>query len=141
MKNTLGFLLFFGIQFLAAQTIEGEWYTVDDRTGVEKAIISVYKENGKLHGKLKKVLVDDAECCVECDGAVYGTPYEGLMIFENLELNSNNEYKGKSLFDPEQCMTFKCKVWLSEDNPNELKVRGYLAFIFRTQTWKRKRIS
>ncbi|RPG32505.1 MAG: DUF2147 domain-containing protein, partial [Muricauda sp. TMED12] len=45
--------------------------------------------------------------------------------------------KGDRLFDPEQAMTFRGRVWLDEDNENLLKVRGYLAFLYRTQTWHR----
>jgi uncharacterized protein (DUF2147 family) len=29
-------------------------------------------------------------------------------------------------------------MWLEEDNMDELKVRGYIYFLFRTQTWLRQ---
>jgi len=28
-------------------------------------------------------------------------------------------------------------MWFDEDNMSELKVRGYILFLFRTQTWLR----
>ena len=64
-------------------------------------------------------------------------PILGMKIIEDVEHVGNGEWKGKTLFDPEQAMTFRCKLWLNPDNPDELKVRGYLAFIYRTQTWIR----
>ena len=33
---------------------------------------------------------------------------------------------------------YDCEMWLEEDNMDELKVRGYIYFLFRTQTWLRQ---
>ncbi len=122
-----------------AQSVFGRWKTIDDRTGKPKAIIAIYQEDDMLHGKVVEILEPGREdaVCDKCDGELRDQPILGMTILENLEQGSKGVWKGKTLFDPEQAMTFRCKIWLNPNNPDELKVRGYLAFIFRTQTWVR----
>lgn len=122
-----------------SQGIFGKWKTIDDRTGKPKAIISIYEEDGLMHGHVVKILEEGKEnaVCEKCEGDKKDQPIVGMKIIEDVEHIGNGEWKGKTLFDPEQAMTFRCKLWLNPDNPDELKVRGYLAFIYRTQTWIR----
>ncbi|MEA1786885.1 DUF2147 domain-containing protein [Arenibacter sp. GZD96] len=131
--------LFFFVLIAKAQSILGQWKTVDDRHNLEKAVIEVYKENGNYHGKVIKILEKGKTeaTCEKCSDERKGQPILGMKIIENLQENGKGQYKGNTLFDPEQAMTFKCKIWLNPDNPNELKVRGYLALFYRTQTWIR----
>mgnify|MGYP003648120778 FL=1 len=123
----------------SAQSIFGKWKTIDDRTGNPKAIISIYEEDGLMYGHVVEILEEGREdmVCGKCEGDKKDQPIVGMKIIEDVEHIGNGEWKGKTLFDPEQAMTFRCKLWLNPDNPNELKVRGYLAFIYRTQTWLR----
>ncbi|NKI27291.1 DUF2147 domain-containing protein [Arenibacter sp. 6A1] len=122
-----------------AQNVFGTWKTIDDRTGNPKAIINIYKEDGLMHGQVVEILEEGREdaVCTKCEGDRQGEPILGMKIIEGLEKNDKGEWKGSTLFDPEQAMTFRCKIWLNPENPDELKVRGYLAFIYRTQTWIR----
>ncbi|WP_394971464.1 DUF2147 domain-containing protein [uncultured Croceitalea sp.] len=128
-----------GFQQLASQEIIGKWRTIDDRNGVTKAIVELYKENGLLSGRVLKILEKGKEnaLCIKCKGALKDKPVEGMQIIFSFKETEKGIYKGKKLFDPEQAMTFKGKIWLDPDNPNQLKVRGYLAFLYRTQTWLR----
>ncbi|MDL5511710.1 DUF2147 domain-containing protein [Arenibacter sp. M-2] len=123
----------------SGQSIFGKWKTIDDRTGNPKAIISIYEEDGLMYGHVVEILEEGKEnaVCVKCDGDKKNQPIVGMKIIEDVEHIGNGEWKGKTLFDPEQAMAFRCKLWLNPDNPDELKVRGYLAFIYRTQTWIR----
>ena len=132
-------LLVLFCQISMAQSVFGKWKTVDDRTGKPKAVVSVYEEDGLMYGKIETILEVGKEdaLCVKCDGDRKDQPIVGMTIIDGLKKNKDNEWKGKTLFDPEQAMTFRCKVWLNPDNSNELKVRGYLAFLYRTQTWLR----
>lgn len=124
---------------VSSQSIFGKWKTIDDRTGNPKAIISIYEKDGLMYGHVVKIVEQGKEnsLCVKCDGDKKDQPVVGMTIIEGLKENDDGEWKGKTLFDPEQAMTFRCKIWLNPDNLNELKVRGYLAFIYRTQTWIR----
>ncbi len=121
------------------QSIFGKWKTIDDRTGNPKAIIDIYEKDGLMYGHVVQILEKGKEnsLCTKCDGELKDKPVLGMTIIEAAKETSKGVYKGKKLFDPEQAMTFRCKIWLNPDNPNELKVRGYLAFLYRTQTWLR----
>jgi len=132
-------MCFLCFQLTWSQTVFGKWKTVDDRNGITKAIIEIYKENGLLQAKVVKILEEGKENskCTKCDGELKDKPIEGMKIMDDFEHNGKGEYKGDRLFDPEQGMTFRGKVWLDEDDGNRLKVRGYLAFLHRTQTWHR----
>lgn len=122
-----------------AQSVFGKWKTIDDRNGQPKAIIKVYKEDNKMQGVVQKILEEGREdaVCEKCEGERKDKAIVGMKIIEDIEHEEDGVWKGKHLFDPEQAMTFRCRIWLNPDNPNELKVRGYLAFIYRTQTWLR----
>ncbi|MDO6517112.1 Uncharacterized conserved protein, DUF2147 family [Zobellia uliginosa] len=122
-----------------SQGVFGKWKTIDDRTGKPKAIIEIYEEDGKMHGKVIEIVEEGKEnfVCTKCEGDLKDKPVLGMTIIEGAEHHGNGVYKGDRLFDPQQAMTFRCKIWLNPDNPDELKVRGYLAFIYRTQTWIR----
>lgn len=130
------FLIF---QMTWSQTVFGKWKTVDDRNGITKAIIEIYKENGRMHAKVIEILEDGKQgaLCTKCKGELKDKPILGMNIMNDFEKNDKGVYKGDRLFDPEQGMTFKGRVWLDEANENRLKVRGYLAFLYRTQTWHR----
>lgn len=139
LSNCLFPLCFLFFQLTWSQTVFGKWKTVDDRNGITKAIIEIYKENGLLQAKVVKILEKGKEGskCTKCDGELKDKPIEGMKIMDDFEHNGKGEYKGNRLFDPEQGMTFRGKVWLDENDVNRLKVRGYLAFLHRTQTWHR----
>ena len=46
-------------------------------------------------------------------------------------------YKQGTIFDPERGKKFKCRLALTDDDPDVLQVRGYIAFLYATQYWKR----
>lgn len=122
-----------------SQSIFGKWKTVDDRNGVVKAIVELYEKDGKMQGKVLKIMEKGKEdmLCVKCEGELKNQPINGMQIIYSFEETEKGIYRGKKLFDPEQAMTFKGKVWLDPEDSDKLKVRGYLAFLYRTQTWLR----
>ena len=138
-KQILVLIGFISVNMTSSQTVFDEWKTIDDRTGLPKGIIKIYEYDGKMYGKVVKILEEGKEdvLCTKCDGDLKDTPVLGMKIIKGAEKQDDGHWKGKHLFDPEQAMTFRCKIWLNPDNPDELKVRGYLAFIYRTQTWLR----
>ena len=122
-----------------SQSVFAKWKTIDDRTGDPKAIINIYEKEGLMFGEVSKIVEPGKEnsFCTKCDGDMKDLSVIGMTIIKDGIKNTDNQWKGKFLFDPEQAMTFRFKIWLNPDNSNELKVRGYLAFLFRTQTWLR----
>ena len=133
-------LLLFAVGELPAQSVFGTWKTIDDRTGKAKAIVDIYKDDsGLMDGKIVEIVEEGKEdfVCEKCEGERKDEPVLGMTIIEDAEHKGDGVYKGDTLFDPQQAMTFRCKIWLNPDNPDELMVRGYWAFVYRTQTWKR----
>lgn len=119
--------------------IEGKWVTIDDETGIEKSEIVLYIEDGKLYGKIERLLLpeDQGKRCMACKGDRYNQPIEGLLIVEGLKKDGDSWTKGK-ITDPANGKSYDCTIKL--DDPQTLNVRGYLGFslLGRTQVWKRK---
>lgn len=122
----------------AQQQIVGQWKTIDDTTGEPRSIVEIYKKGNKLFGKIMQIL-DEAErnkLCVECNGSDHNKPIEGMVIIKELE-KDGNQYEDGTIMDPENGKVYRCKIWINEENPNVLNVRGYIAFLYRTQKWIR----
>tara|TARA_R110002050_G_scaffold100580_2_gene208255 strand:+ start:41435 stop:41872 length:438 start_codon:yes stop_codon:yes gene_type:complete len=138
-KQILFLFGLFSANIGVSQGVFDEWKTIDDRTGKPKGVIKIYQHKGEMYGKVVAILEEGKEdvTCTKCEGDLKDKPVLGMTIIEGAVEHEDGEWKGKRLFDPEQAMTFRCKIWLNPDNPDELKVRGYLAFIYRTQTWLR----
>jgi uncharacterized protein (DUF2147 family) len=132
----LGLFCCFG---LAGQSVVGTWRTVDDQSGKPKALVEIFTKGGKLYGKIREVLVKEVENprCIKCEGDLKDEPIEGMTIIDGLESSGSNEWRGDELLNPEEGKWYRCRIWLDPENPDILKVRGYLAFFYRTQTWYR----
>lgn len=122
----------------SAQDVTGKWKTVDDETGEEKSIVEIYKQNGKIYGKVVEILNPDKKdaVCLDCPGDDNGKPVLGLVILKGLE-KDGDEYDDGTIMDPNNGKVYKCYIELEE--ANKLKVRGYIGFslLGRTQYWNR----
>lgn len=140
MKNILSTLaiVLLTVTTLSAQSVLGKWKTIDDNTGEAKSIVEIYEKDGKVHGKIKEIFNKDRSdaLCVECEGADKDKPVLGMVIIRGLE-KDGDEYNGGKVLDPENGTFYKCYITLEE--PNKLKVRGYVGFSMfgRTQYWLR----
>ena len=47
------------------------------------------------------------------------------------------EWEDGTICDPKNGKVYDCEMWIEEDDPNTLYVRGYILFLFRTQEWHR----
>lgn len=126
-------------QSIVSQTIFGKWKTVDDETGEEKSIVEIYKEDGKVFGKIIEIFdpVKRDLPCEFCEGEDYNKPVLGLNIIKDME-KSGDVYKKGTVVNPEDGKVYDCRIKLDDDNPNRLQLRGYIAFFYRTQYWIRK---
>ncbi len=140
MKTKLFLLLtiLFSICTYSQKTIIGKWKTIDDSTKEAKSIVELYKLNNEYFGKITTILndADKDKVCIKCNGTDKNKPIEGLIIIKKLSKNEN-VYNDGTITDPENGKTYTCKIWLDEKNENILNVRGYIAFLYRTQQWKR----
>lgn len=125
--------------FLQTPSVEGTWVNIDDETGVAKSEIELYVEQGKLYGRVLRLLLpkDQGKKCVNCKGKDQNKPIEGLLIVRGLSRDDTAWTDGK-IMDPANGKSYDCTIQL--EDPNTLNVRGFLGFSFlgRTQVWKRK---
>ncbi|WP_027391114.1 DUF2147 domain-containing protein [Aquimarina latercula] len=120
----------------AQNEIVGKWKTIDDNTGEPRSIVEIYKKGNKLFGRIDRILKesDRKQLCKECEGDDYNQPIEGMVIIKDLQ-KDGDEYEDGTIMDPENGKVYRCKIWIEENDPNTLNVRGYIAFLFRTQKW------
>ncbi|BAO56485.1 DUF2147 domain-containing protein [Nonlabens marinus] len=140
MKNiAIMMLVFFAFAKAYSQDVTGKWKTIDENSGEVKSHVEIYKKGDSYYGKVLKVLAKDAPenpKCVECEGKLKDQPIEGMVIIKDLK-KQGKMYKEGTVIDPENGKSYDCKIWLNEDNPDVLMVRGYVLFLYRTQTWER----
>ncbi|WGF92502.1 DUF2147 domain-containing protein [Aequorivita marisscotiae] len=121
-----------------AQDVTGKWKTIDDETGEAKSIVEIYKNDGKIYGKVVEILnpAKKNAICNNCPGDDKGKPILGLVIIKGLE-KDGDEYNDGTIMDPNNGKVYKCYIEL--DGANKLNVRGYVGFSLfgRTQTWSR----
>jgi len=138
MKNICLIVLFLGGVNLQAQSIFGTWHTINEETGKPNSIIEIYEEDGVAHGKVVRILKEEDrdQKCTNCEGDLKDQPIEGLELMKGFEKNGH-EYVNGLITDPKSGKQYKSKIWIDETNPDRLKVRGYIAFFYKTQTWHR----
>lgn len=139
MKYSIALLLFFCAATLTrAQTITGVWKTVDDETGEAKSHLELFVADGKLYGKVVKLLKSAADKkCDKCPGDRKDQPILGMIVLVNMILK-DGYYQDGDILDPEKGKWYRCKLWLKDGDPNTLVVRGYLGPFYRTQNWYRQ---
>lgn len=127
--------------YLFAQTpIVGEWVTVDDKTGKQFSVVSIYQnENGLYEGKITELLVGSSdERCVACTGEDHNQPIEGLIIIRDMQLKKG-ELRGGKVLDPDNGKFYYGKIYLNDEG--NLVLRGSLdkaGVLGRSQTWLRR---
>lgn len=135
-RHLLPFVFFVVLSIAAtAQDIVGTWVTYDDKTDEPMSHVEVYKKNGRLYGKVVKVLAGDDTPCVNCKGDLKGKPVKGMEVFHGLTDNGTRWTQKKGVFDPNSGYTVDGEVWLSDKNT--MKVKGKIGLLSVTQTWKR----
>lgn len=123
--------------FSQSDAIVGKWVSVDDETGEMKSVIEIFEKEGLFYGTVYKILreTDNPDpICSECEDYRKGQKILGMELISRMKYNQkDNEYHKGEIMDPENGNVYDCKIWLADDG--NLKVRGYVAFFYRTQTW------
>lgn len=141
MKKIFVILVLVSTHFslIAQSDIFGKWKTVDDETGKVRSIVEIYEKNGKAFGKIAKIYTEAGEdqdpICDLCSDERKNKKIIGLEIIQGMEFNSDDkEWVDGEILDPENGKTYDCEIWRDND---KLKVRGYVSFFYRTQTWEK----
>ena len=119
--------------------IEGIWITQDDETGKKKSEVLLYRNEGKLYGKILNLLLeeDKGKLCVNCKRENKNLPIQGMVIIKDLKI-IDKSWEDGTILDPKSGKTYSCYITFEDENT--LKVRGYIGFslLGRTQKWIRK---
>lgn len=135
-------LLLPGIAVWAQPSVLGEWVTVDDATGEQWAIVTIYQaSNGLYYGTISTVLYQTANpeelLCTQCKGEDHRKPLEGLTIIRDMKMQ-NGELHGGHVLDPNNGKFYYGKIYLKN---GDLVLRGSLdkaGILGRSQKWHRK---
>ncbi|WP_313360299.1 DUF2147 domain-containing protein [Empedobacter sp.] len=139
MKKSILFGLFFMLTSLMyAQSPIGTWKTIDDETKQAKSYVEIFEKDGKLYGKVTKILTkgkEDAKC-TDCSGELKNKPILGMQILSGLK-KDGKEWNGGKIIDPNSGKEYKAKMSLNGND--KLDVRGFIgiSLVGRTQTWQR----
>lgn len=137
-----------GLLFIASHAVAQDqsailrkWKTIDDDTGKPKSVVELYMENGKMYGRVLKLFREPHEdqdpICKECDedDPRYNKRIIGMVIISDMVWDaSEGEFEDGEILDPAKGSVYDCEIWIDKDTGN-LRVRGYLYFLYRTQTW------
>ncbi|MBN8701634.1 MAG: DUF2147 domain-containing protein [Bacteroidetes bacterium] len=120
---------------MSAQSVVGKWKTIDDKTGKPKSVVEIFEKNGKLYGKIIKLFrtpqEDQDPICDKCDDDRKNKKIINMEIIRDMK-KDGDEWEDGTIMDPNNGTVYDCKLWLEGGN---LKVRGYVLFVYRTQTW------
>ena len=141
MNWKIKLLFVFGVSVISLPGIRsqvtGMWKTIDDRNGSEKSVMEIFEMDGKLHGKIIKLLEGATyTSCDKCKGDLKNKPLVGMVIIHDLTQTTTGGIDG-TVMDPNSGKTYDLYVEL--ENPDKLKLRGYIGIplLGRTQYWYR----
>lgn len=122
--------------FLSAQSITGDWMTVDDKTGDSYSIVTIYQgSDGLYYGAISKILMGDPDIvCELCEGEDHLKPMQGLVIIRGMKM-VKGELRGGKVLDPNNGKFYYGKIYLKN---GKLVLRGSLdkaGLLGRNQTW------
>ncbi len=135
MKALLVATLLPASTIIHAQSIAGRWNTVDDVTGKVKSTVEITVRNGTATGRIVEIKdpARQSALCAKCTDDRKDKPILGLEIIRGLK-EDDGEWEDGTVIDPENGKTYDCKLWVEN---GQLKMRGYIGFLYRTQTWVR----
>lgn len=139
MKKSIFVLALFitGLSAFAQNSdiIVGKWLSADGDGKIE-----IYKKGDVFYGKLiwlKEPNETDGTPKVDDenpDPSKRNVPLKGLVILKNFKFE-NGFWQGGTIYDPKNGKTYRCEMWM--DGKNTLRIRGYVAFLHRTESWTR----
>lgn len=132
------FVLYSPLCLAQANQMLGNWKTVDDKTGDNFSIVTIYRgSDGLYYGKVAKMLVGEPGLrCIECKGEDHNALLEGLVIIRGMH-EEDGELRGGKVLDPESGKFYYGKIFLKN---GKLVLRGSLdkrGILGRNQTWIR----
>jgi uncharacterized protein (DUF2147 family) len=116
---------------------DGFWQSIDDESGEVTAIWQIETQGNELIGKIVDYPNAKAsDVCKKCTGKLsvfLDKPIKGTAWMQFSQFDDGIWEEG-FIIDSEKGKKYTAKIWLDGD---DLKLRGYVGFFYRTQTWLR----
>ena len=141
-----------GICF-AADSVEGYWLSVDEKTGKVTAGWQIYQEGGKLYGKVLSMADEPPDLIADkCKESYQGFPIPGkvnqmkvigIPLIFGLTMDKPGQWSGGSIIDPGDGKMYKCKITFraagtGRFKTDTLEMRGEIGLgIGRSQFWQK----
>jgi len=140
---TLFFTFFVALFYLSAAiakpSIEGNWITIDDKTGARRVLAHLSVQQDVLNGTIVSVFPQpgDTGICSECPGEFKNKSVKGLQFVWGLTEESPGVWSGGHILDAKTGKIYRVKMALKG---KKLYVRGYVGITMmgRTQIWVRE---
>jgi uncharacterized protein (DUF2147 family) len=136
--------VFFNINVNAQSSAVGTWKTVASEgpdKGKAQSHIEIYEQGGVYTGKIVKLLLKPQDTlCDKCKDEFKDKPIVGMVNMKNMKKTGDKDdefgegYAGGTILNPDDGKLYKCKFWVKGD---VLTLRGYIAFVYKTQVWSR----
>lgn len=114
-------------------------------TGSGKARVEIYKCGSDYCGRivwLRDPVYEDGSAKIDKkneDPKLQSRPVMGLNLLNGFEYDDDLEWDDGEIYDPENGKTYDCVIYMEEDKPDLLEVRGYIgiSLIGRSDLWRR----
>ena len=123
---------------MQSQEVIGKWKIIKEETGEARSIVKIYEEDGEVYGQVIRILNEAKrdKLCTKCKGEDKNKKIEGLILMKHFH-KDGEEYVDGTIMNPDDGKIYKSKMWLDEDNPDLLNVRGYVGIFYKTEQWQR----
>jgi uncharacterized protein (DUF2147 family) len=127
------------------KSVFGYWKSIDSETGKPQSIFRLWEYEGKLVGRIVKLLPKPGEkpqtICSECTGRQHNKPVVDLIFFWGFvrDQGSDRKWVDGTVLNPRDGKSYHCEAELSEDGKT-LHVFGYIRFLIKiggTDVWQR----
>jgi len=138
MKTTIFILLLISVTIpIHSQEVTGKWENMNE-DGKVNSIIEIFEKDDEIFGRVDRIMKEEDRdrVCTKCEGELKDEPIEGMQLMKGFK-KDGDEYVGGTIVDPKNGKEYRSKIWLDEDNPDVLKIRGYISVFYRTKTWRR----
>ena len=118
---------------MQSQEVIGKWKIIKEETGEARSIVKIYEEDGEVYGQVIRILNEAKrdKLCTKCKGEDKNKKIEGLILMKHFH-KDGEEYVDGTIMNPDDGKIYKSKMWLDEDNPDLLNVRGYVGIFYKT---------
>ena len=131
-------LVFFTLMTTVDAQVTGMWKSTDHIDDTERSIVWIYELNGKIDGKIEKLLpAATITHCTGCDGDLKNKSLIGMVILSDLKRSGDDKAIEGKVLDPSNGKWYSCDIEL--ESQDKLKVTGYLGLpmLGKTMYWKR----